>query len=86
MSKTRLAGTSLSALASGRPGPVAGGGDELGGIVDLAGQRVFTARVGAEAPARLARDQLALGALGGTATRTALPPRARLTSAGWRRS
>ena len=54
MSNTRLAGTSPSALASwATTGPVAGGRDELGGVVDLAGQRVVAARVGAEAPARL---------------------------------
>ena len=41
--------------------PVAGGGDELGGVGDLAGERVRPARVGAEAPAALARQQLALG-------------------------
>ena len=42
-----------------------GGGDELGGVVDRADQRVAAAGVGAEAPLGLARDQLALGDLGG---------------------
>ena len=48
----------------GDHGPVAGGLDQLGGVVDLARERVVAAAVGAEAPARLARDQLALGCLG----------------------
>ena len=49
----------------GHDGAVLGGGDELGGVVALADERVAAAGVGAEAPVLLARDQLALGDLGG---------------------
>ena len=57
-------GTSPSALAScATTGRLLGGGDELGGVVDLARQRVRAAGERAEAPALLARDQLALGDL-----------------------
>ena len=66
----------------GDHGAVAGGGDELGRVVDLARERVRAARVGAEAPARLARDQLALGDLGRERRRA----RARRPSAARRRA
>ena len=49
----------------GDDGAVLGGGDELGGVVARADERVAAAGVGAEAPVLLARDQLALGDLGG---------------------
>ena len=54
---------------------VAGGGDQLGRIVDRAGQRVVAARVGAEAPAWSRRGiSSPSGISGGAATRASSSP------------
>ena len=64
MSKTRLRGDGAERLGVVRHHrAVAGGGDQLGRVVDLARQCLAAPGVGAEAPALGARDQLALGRL-----------------------
>ena len=63
--------------------PVAGGGDQLGRVVDLARQRLAAARVGAEAPALGSRGiSSPSGASGATATSNSSSPCRRATSAG----
>ena len=64
---------------------VADGRDDVGRVVDLAGERDVAARVGREAPLRLARDQLALGDLGRQRARaTRYSPFRRVMSHGMR--